>query len=953
MNSQSLKATCALLTTCAAVSAHSQDLTQPLINWGGTTATALAAANNARVLRNTPGSDFQRLASSVAATLEEGRAASLAVQAPMTLVSSALGTTAALDPEPVSKTISALAAYGAYKFGEAIGNYIYKQSEQKALGVLSLGLSKVQLSPAQLQAMPAEKFAKVVEDLVVGGKQMKVILSDQPKALDLLKAHAEDLRTNIGVAALLQAKKANENIEEVKQTLRDTSQQIDRFQKETANKLEGIKTDLTALAQQSTETNKMLGDLAQAVNGNSKAIAAVTQISSLSWTTEQKLVALRSGLFTDLDTDQRAKAEAALVSKLKTETLVATLAASAQNFGYAADIAAKLGVDPKIVQAAQAGQMVATGIANFATGNYLGAISSVAGLAGLGAPDAAASRHAALMSYLDVQFKEINQQLKEIRKTLNEVVRGLYAVDQRLQGLEAAVEDVKALLFTNTAALQALLKEPWQPCDALLGALNNVADLVAASDFLLIFGSQDQRSYLTQCYRQHAEFFDATVRTGEWGGGILSYELFPITEVVGQQSKDTYLAQRARNLEAYAKTREFVIAYSTQAAAPSLTETLINIVDVAPSISRASDKRARIAASANVLKSAACSKSGVMTPSTSLSQPLSTLLCRGAKDGELPLKSNWSKVLNASLLGPQVYTLTNLGFALAPLSGFTHYVGAGDELTVVPVGDFIDLGKHGKITESLKRAASSQHQGKTLARMDLLVQSYLIQQSVLYGDYTVTAVLDTLYDTKNNRLKSDTTELASDLERAAYEVFLKNDVVARNVVIGALRRALTTAASTVPGTPADTEVLRAHALAGALAQFATRKSCSEPAVFSAELKRLLPSWPLDIRGSAQQVAVGGELEGCRKADDGKNTGPGVLVAGRFYAIPSSAALDEGLLEQPLTLKAAQHLNSKLAYARLDLSLARVIEKSAGKLKPEFVSELLKSGCLVGDCLPVN
>ena len=113
--------------------------------------------------------------------------------------------------------------------------------------------------------------------------------------------------------------------------------------------------------------------------------------------------------------------------------LVADLEKASQNFGNLATIANNLGCPREAVQGLQVAQTLASGAAQFATGNYLGAVASVTSLVGLGAPDAAAERQAAMMEYLDEKFAEINKKLERI-------------IDLQIKTFDAIAELAKAQL---------------------------------------------------------------------------------------------------------------------------------------------------------------------------------------------------------------------------------------------------------------------------------------------------------------------------------------------------------------------------------------------------------------------------------------------------------------------------------------------------------------------------
>ncbi|RZL03834.1 MAG: hypothetical protein EOP36_03055 [Rubrivivax sp.] len=922
-----------------------------LMNFGATTGTAIYQAYAAQETAKADGTEFQILARQVAAKTAEGRAASAAVSGPLQVVEAGLTYAAVLDPEPTTKVIAALGAYGARKLGEAAGAAIYDAAEKQALGYLAEGLSKVALSPAQLQAMSPESFATAVADIKVGDKAMREVLADQPKALALLQSHAEDLRSNIGVAAMLEAKKTSEDVATVRAKLSGTASNLQAFREETAKRLGQLQTTVDELGKQAAETNSRLQGLEESVAGNTKAIQSLAQISSQSWTTDQKLAALKSGLFPDLSETQRQKVEQALLSKQQTERLVSTLESTARDFGYVANIAQKLGVDPAVVDIAQKGQVIATGIAQFASGNYLGAISSLAGLGGIGAPDAGAVRHKQLMDYLGREFGAINEKLVHLDKQLYQVLGKLEVVDRRLQNIEGKLDAIERTLLVNTAALQTLLSAPWQPCHALLGALNNATEVTDPTAYRLIIESSTNRGALTKCYQQHADFFNATVKTVNWGGGLLDFSTFPGDQIASGYTLAEFDALRTRSLSAHSSARAFVLHYIQEKSnLRSPAGYFAAIAETSPTLKRSTQRLAQVDHEREKFESATCHVNGEMKPAGVLNNALSRFVCFGATESRPPLAQRWTAVISSPLLGPQAYQFAQLGITIAPLTALTYSDARGND-AVISEAELRALVSKGIVSPGVKAAHRERRQQQLLSDISLLAHANAIQQSLLYGDFVVQSATDVLYDNAARALKSDPTKM-SPLERAAFDALAKNEVLARNVVMAAIRRALETKANTDPNDPdSSTAIISSIYYAYGVDQFKVKGSCSNPEAYSGFLRAALPSWTFVLRATPSEAAKGGPLEGCTvsSAEDG-GSGVGILFGGRFVSAPIPTVLPEGILEAPTSLKAAQALISQISEKQAIASLVEYAVRSKDRaVDDNFLNSVLASGCFGVAC----
>src|SRR5262245_48818535 len=100
-----------------------------LLDFGGSTASALYDVVESRNLSNPSGDPYISLANDVQATILEGRAASKLAAAPFHLASDSLAVAAVVDPEPATKVVAAVSAYGIKKAGDYAASAIYQNAE--------------------------------------------------------------------------------------------------------------------------------------------------------------------------------------------------------------------------------------------------------------------------------------------------------------------------------------------------------------------------------------------------------------------------------------------------------------------------------------------------------------------------------------------------------------------------------------------------------------------------------------------------------------------------------------------------------------------------------------------------------------------------------------------------------------------------------------------------------
>ena len=167
---------------------------------------------------------------------------------------------------------------------------------------------------------------------------------------------------------------------------------------------------------------------------------------------------------------------AALVERYRNEAevvrTVQSIGSVLTNAGTAVKIAGDLGVDvpPEIGKGLEVANAVFTAATTWAT-NPLGAISAITGLFG-SKTDAAAERHAQLMSFLADNFQNINRQLTQIQENQREIMNGLLGISEQIaemhQDLDGRLAVLQDSLFVVGTNLQDLIWSEWQGCEDVL-----------------------------------------------------------------------------------------------------------------------------------------------------------------------------------------------------------------------------------------------------------------------------------------------------------------------------------------------------------------------------------------------------------------------------------------------------------------------------------------------------
>jgi hypothetical protein len=165
------------LSVMAPVQAADQtDIAVSALEFGGSLGKLLWVGISDQRRAATDGDRYTKLAAQVRTQIDLGRSSGALIASNFDVISTALVYSAAVDPEPLSKAIVGVAAWGAKKTGDTIGDAVLGAAQERARAVLAQGLKESGISAAELQTMTPEELKGRVADFQVGGAKLRDLL---------------------------------------------------------------------------------------------------------------------------------------------------------------------------------------------------------------------------------------------------------------------------------------------------------------------------------------------------------------------------------------------------------------------------------------------------------------------------------------------------------------------------------------------------------------------------------------------------------------------------------------------------------------------------------------------------------------------------------------------------------------------------------------------------------
>ncbi|RVO52077.1 hypothetical protein [Sinorhizobium meliloti] len=901
---------------------------------------------------------YQKLAIDMQKQIEIGRASSTLVSSNFDVIATGIAYVALTDPEPVSKAVAAIAAWGAKKTGDHFAQVALEESQKRSREMLAVGLKDSGLTDDEMDALSADEIRSKVKDLKVGGKAIGEIMENDPDTLRMLQENAVDAATDIGLKALAKAETSAKSVEEMKTDLGNVRKEISKFQEAVSERFDTVENQLSELQSTTQLASEKLNLLTNEVRSNNLAVKALAEISFSGWSTPQKLQAVRSGLFPGLDEGQRNTLEESLEADKAREDVITDIQDTANDLGEIADIAANIGLPPEVVQGVKTAQTAAVGLAKLATGDYLGAIASVTSLVGLGAPDAAAGRHAAMMQYMAEQFAQLNAKLDRIIDLQVQTLQAISQLSKDQQRFRREVltqlDRIESSVLRNEQILQAILLNEWTECNALIngGTALQGTYLIRTREMLIdIVGAPNINKYAGGCYQRLVSFLDAWVVSADWSGQLIAAENFPTDRIEAEtdvlRSWHTYQSQR---IAAYRAARELVkVSINDASDRPaSYLARFLQPVTTARYQAELASVLARDDIQ-NEFDTFTCGEAHVVAPG------VRDLICHGLGGNDsAPLEATWSRLLDAALIGPHAFGLIDTGVTLATLADLAKKSADGSFsfVAVEEIQNFSEVGP-----SQILREALAQKKGLTLlTKLRWLTDANLLQQSIAYGDFTAQLAEQILYDPVSKSLKTDldpNDATKSRLVTAALTAMRLNPTLARNVVLLAMRHAISDSMGGAANAASVGHKQTYYSLA--LSDFVLPQACSGDPIPREKLGELLPNWIFEFRVTSAQQTADAALETCPlepAVDPNESTPPPnlgigatVRVADFYVMLPSPMALSSGQFEQPDSLRLALLYRDKVSQAIIDRQVVPIVEALAsGQVQTRDIAfELLNEG----------
>jgi hypothetical protein len=722
-------------TVCRAEDNVNSAMAQSAMQFGGTTGRLMWQVVESPTSGNAPPNSYLSLAEKVKSQIDLGRATSSLIKQPFNTIATISAYSASKAPDPLDAGILGVVAWASKKTGDYLESLVGDHVEKEALQILANGLPH--LSVEAYKSLSTEELKNQLADLEIGGQQLRVILEDYPKALGMVQASAADNVANISVEALEEARAAQEDVGQIRKTLSEDWEQITNYQTAMGTRMHAVESGLDDLQGTADQSRQKLDDLETSVEGQAEASAAIAGLSYPGLTTEQKLEAVEAGSITGLQPNQSEKLKDSLRADLAQELSLKAVQSMASDLGDITKIASNLGVPRDAVQGLSAAQTTMAAMAQFGTGNYLGAVASLTSLVGLGAPDAAEQRHAQLMGYLRDQFAEVNSRLNTIiglqKKTLN--VLSVLVEEQRSFRDEvlSQLDRIENEVLLDGQILRAIIKSQWEDCDALANGVTGVNGNQNANgnltlrdrEMLLdILSHRNNDSYMSACYSKLSSFIDANVTEANWSGTVIAADVFPSQKIaIDNDSQKKWNAAEKLKLSAFASARKLLeLAAKSKisddfrvpvALAARIGQPVISVED-------ADDLKATLLKGDTKRRFEVfhCPDGDVLAP------PMHDLMCFGPLTDGSPDPKRLNNLLDSALIGPQAARVIDTGIVVAQLSNFA--IWQGDSLTLIDRSD-VENFPRGGISAKLQMADHTRAVD-LLRKLQLLAEAMILHK---------------------------------------------------------------------------------------------------------------------------------------------------------------------------------------------------------------------------------
>ncbi len=243
-----------------------------------------------------------------------------------------------------------------------------------------------------------------------------------------------------------------------------------------------------------SEIQTGLSDLSQRTDKNESDIRYLQDALFSKMNPKEQLEALQNGFLATMPKEERDKLEEQVRLAEKRQEIIDDMNGYINTGGQLYNIASNLGVSGPFMDnaktAIEVGQIAVEAFVNFSTGNYLGAISAVSNVLGIGrkGPDPAAERHQEIMNKLGELLagqKRMDKKLDVIIETQKTIIQNQKAIFEAIVELSKQVQSQYESLMQRLDEIQTdVLRNREVILDGVVGDVKFCREIVkdAVSD---------------------------------------------------------------------------------------------------------------------------------------------------------------------------------------------------------------------------------------------------------------------------------------------------------------------------------------------------------------------------------------------------------------------------------------------------------------------------------------
>lgn len=359
----------------------------------------------------------------------------------------------------------------------------------QALGELEANLSR--LNEAELDkfrnahSFTPRDYYKAAYGVDISTMDVQLSQIDEDARPFVVNARLEALETSMtaGLVNLdLKTNRLESQVKDIETNVKGLAAGLSALARETQRSLRDIQKN-----QQDIEVG--IRQLTVATEQNTKDIAFVQEFMFGKMTTEEQLSALKGGMFRGMSQKDRAELTTKIELVQKRENLVKAFGTALQGADLAINVAAKFGVNPKVLgkisKGVQVGSAALNTFTSIVSGNYLGAATALFSVFGGGGVDAGQMRHEEVMAALqgikdDLNDLKVGQQ--EIMRSQQEIYRAVIDLsnlviethEKQMLNIDRARNEI---LF-NRGLLVELIQKDVEHCHRFLKARTQFASFV-------------------------------------------------------------------------------------------------------------------------------------------------------------------------------------------------------------------------------------------------------------------------------------------------------------------------------------------------------------------------------------------------------------------------------------------------------------------------------------------